>query len=138
MSNDQRVISHNLNRFLWKRRTPIINIHLFIVALYGSLFSKESDAAFCNYRMWESIGFIIAFAYSSFLCTSVKLYVTLSGLIIGMIGYGIVEYRIRKSDMSVKEKKELKYEIKDLKSIKSKDPSSLVNGIDNKAFSTHM
>ena len=60
--------------------------------------------------MWESLGFIVAFAYSSFLCTSVKLYVLLSVLVIGMIGYGIVEYKIRRSDMSIKEKNEPNYE----------------------------
>ena len=60
-------------------------------AVYGVLFSKESEAAFSNYRMWESLGFIIAFAYSTFLCTSVKLYILMSMLIIGMIGYFIVE-----------------------------------------------
>ena len=88
--------------------------------------------------MWESIGFIVAFAYSSFLCTSVKLYVLLSVLVIGMIGYGIVEYKIRRSDMSIKEKNEPNYETKDFKSIELKDLSSLANGIDNKGFSTHM
>ena len=88
--------------------------------------------------MWESIGFIVAFAYSSFLCTSVKLYVLLSVLVIGMIGYGIVEYKIRRSDMSIQEKYEPNYETRGFKSIELKDPSFLVNGIDNKAFSTHM
>ena len=72
--------------------------------LYGTLFSKESDAAFSNYRMWESLGFIIAFAYSTFLCTSVKLYVLISVLVVGMTGYCIVECIIRKSNKDVKTK----------------------------------
>lgn len=64
----------------------------FSLAVYGVLFSSESEAAFSNYRMWESLGFIIAFAYSTYLCTSVKLYILTSLLCVGMIGYLIVEY----------------------------------------------
>ena len=42
--------------------------------------------------MWESLGFIIAFAYSFYLCTSVKLYVLTSVLVVGICGYLGVEY----------------------------------------------
>ena len=66
---------------------------LHLSAFYGTLFSEEPDAAFCNYRLWESVGFIIAFAYSSFLCTSVKLYILISMLIVGFLGYLVVEYK---------------------------------------------
>jgi hypothetical protein len=45
-------------------------------ALYSSLFPSESEAAFANYRLWESAGFIAAFAWSSHLCYSVKLLLT--------------------------------------------------------------
>lgn len=67
-----------------------------INTVYGVLFPSESEAAFSNYRMWESLGFIIAFAYSTYLCTSVKLYILTSLLCVGMIGYLIVEYLHRK------------------------------------------
>lgn len=63
-----------------------------INALYGVTFSDESEAAFANYRMWESFGFIIAFAYSNFICTSSKLYILTSFLCAGMVGFFIVEY----------------------------------------------
>ena len=66
--------------------------------MYGSVFADESEAAFANYRMWESLGFIIAFAYSNELCTSVKLYILTSILILGWIGFAIVEYSIRSAD----------------------------------------
>ena len=69
---------------------------MFVTALYGILFAKESEAAFSNYRMWESLGFIIAFAYSASLCTSVKLYVLTSVLGVGMAGYFVVEYLHKK------------------------------------------
>ncbi|MBN3293023.1 UN93A protein, partial [Polypterus senegalus] len=67
-------------------------IALFVLALYGVLFEKHKEAAFSNYCLWESVGFVIAFGYSTFLCVYVKLYVVLAVLIIGMVLYGCVEY----------------------------------------------
>ncbi|XP_075719848.1 protein unc-93 homolog A-like [Rhinoderma darwinii] len=61
-------------------------------AFYGVLFDDHKEAAFANYRLWESLGFVIAFAYSNLLCVCVKLYVVLSMLLIGMILYLVVEY----------------------------------------------
>jgi len=55
--------------------------------LYGTLFGNESEAAFSNYRLWESVGFVVAFAYSFYLCTAVKLYILTSVLVVAMIGY---------------------------------------------------
>lgn len=92
-----------LHKFLSQSRSRPHNISInlsvisfmysrFFSALYGVIFSKESEAAFSNYRMWESLGFIIAFAYSAYICTSTKLYVTISVLFLGMIGYLIVEF----------------------------------------------
>uniref|UniRef100_A0A3Q3XCC3 Protein unc-93 homolog A n=1 Tax=Mola mola TaxID=94237 RepID=A0A3Q3XCC3_MOLML len=62
-------------------------------ALYGVLFSRDKEAAFANYRMWESLGFVIAFAYSTFLCLEYKLYILLAFLVLTIITYPIVEYR---------------------------------------------
>ena len=64
----------------------------FVAALYGSIFSNETEAAFSNYRLWESMGFVIAFAYSSVLCTSVKLYILSSMLVLGVTGFYIVKF----------------------------------------------
>ncbi|KAM8952969.1 protein unc-93 homolog A-like [Pelodytes ibericus] len=61
-------------------------------ALYGVLFDDHKEAAFANYRLWESLGFVIAYGYSTFLCVSVKLYILLSVLVIAMVLYGCVEY----------------------------------------------
>lgn len=71
-----------------------------INALYGTIFSDESEAAFSNYRMWESLGFIIAFAYSNYLCTSVKLYILTSMLLVGMAGYVYVEVTMKHKSRS--------------------------------------
>uniref|UniRef100_A0A8C1ENS6 Protein unc-93 homolog A n=1 Tax=Cyprinus carpio carpio TaxID=630221 RepID=A0A8C1ENS6_CYPCA len=61
-------------------------------ALYGILFAKDKEAAFANYRMWESLGFVIAFAYSTFICLSTKIYVALAVLALTMVTYLYVEY----------------------------------------------
>ena len=66
-----------------------------ISALYGSIFTDSSEAAFSNYRMWESLGFIIAFAYSNFLCTLIKTIVLTSVLVIGMTGFFATEIYVR-------------------------------------------
>ncbi|XP_031178285.1 protein unc-93 homolog A [Sander lucioperca] len=61
-------------------------------ALYGILFPRHKEAAFANYRMWESLGFVIAFAYSTFICLEYKLYILLSVLLLTVVTYPIVEY----------------------------------------------
>ncbi|XP_020492728.1 protein unc-93 homolog A [Labrus bergylta] len=66
-------------------------------ALYGVLFPREKEAAFANYRMWESLGFVIAFAYSTFICLEYKLYILLAVLVLTVITYPIVEYNEHKS-----------------------------------------
>ena len=65
-------------------------------AIYGILFHADKEAAFANYRMWESLGFVIAFAYSSFLCLEVKLYILLAVLLLTAVTYPIVEYHEHK------------------------------------------
>ncbi|KFM75914.1 UNC93-like protein, partial [Stegodyphus mimosarum] len=64
-----------------------------INALYGVLFRSEEEAAFSNYRLWESLGFSIAFAYSTFLCIAPKMYILLGFLATGITGYLIVEIK---------------------------------------------
>ena len=60
------------------------------------IFADNSEAAFSNYRMWESLGFVLAFAYSNFLCTDVKLYILIGTLVVGMTLYYVVEVMLRK------------------------------------------
>ncbi|MEE6509289.1 hypothetical protein FKM82_025341 [Ascaphus truei] len=61
-------------------------------SLYGVLFEKNKEAAFANFSLWESVGFAIAFGYSSFLCVYVKLYILLCVIVLGILLYGAVEY----------------------------------------------
>ncbi|XP_051471235.1 protein unc-93 homolog A isoform X2 [Apus apus] len=65
---------------------------LFALGLYGVLFEKHKEAAFANYRLWESLGFVIAFGYSTKLQVYIKLYILLSVLVLSMVTYGAVEY----------------------------------------------
>ncbi|XP_048582467.1 protein unc-93 homolog A [Nematostella vectensis] len=71
-----------------------------INALYGCYFPDNQEPAFSNYRLWESLGFVVAFAYASFICINVKLYILLAVLLLGMLGYLISELVHRRMDQS--------------------------------------
>ncbi|XP_041987575.1 UNC93-like protein [Aricia agestis] len=62
-----------------------------INGIYGVLFRRTKEAAFSNFRLWESAGFVVAYAYSTHLCARMKLYVMMVVLIVGFAGYLIVE-----------------------------------------------
>lgn len=64
--------------------------------MYGVFFYDNQEPAFSNYRLWESLGFVLAFAYANFLCIRVKLIILLLVLTISMIGYILAEYINRK------------------------------------------
>ncbi|XP_044587874.1 UNC93-like protein [Cotesia glomerata] len=70
--------------------------------LYGTLFRRNKEAAFSNYRLWESVGFVVAYAYSTHLCARMKLYVMLSVLVIGFMGYIVVEILHRRKQKRLK------------------------------------
>lgn len=64
-----------------------------INGIYGALFRRNKEAAFSNYRLWESVGFVIAYAYSITLCARMKLYILFSVLVLGILGWVVVEIR---------------------------------------------
>ena len=66
-------------------------LFLFTLALYGVLFENDEEAAFSNYRLWESSGFILAFILQNMVCISTKLWFVLVILLSGMLGYLIIE-----------------------------------------------
>jgi MFS family permease len=66
---------------------------LSLAGLYGTLFRRNKEAAFSNYRLWESLGFVIAYAYSTALCARMKLYSVMGVLGFGAFCYIIVEIR---------------------------------------------
>ena len=71
---------------------------LNLAAFYGVLFPESEEAAFSNYRLWESVGFIVAFAYTSYIGMVAKLIVLIVVLCIGILGYACVEVYQRGQD----------------------------------------
>ncbi|XP_036281500.1 protein unc-93 homolog A-like [Pipistrellus kuhlii] len=59
--------------------------------LFGVLFNAHKEAAFSNYRLCEALGWVVAFAYSKFLCVHVKLYILLAVLSAALLAYAAVE-----------------------------------------------
>ncbi|KAG4079627.1 hypothetical protein HA402_011283, partial [Bradysia odoriphaga] len=68
-----------------------------INAIYGILFPTAGEAAFANYRLWESSGIALAYLASNHLCIRPKLYILIAVGTIGMICYYIVEYKEKMS-----------------------------------------
>ena len=64
-----------------------------LTALYGVLFTgEESTGGFSNYRLWESVGFILAYILQSQVCIYTKIWVLVVMLGLGMTGYLTVEW----------------------------------------------
>ncbi len=77
-----------------EKRTLNFSANLMnILGLYGSLFRRNKEAAFSNYRLWESLGFVVAYAYSTAICAKMKLYIVITVLAVGTICYIAVEIR---------------------------------------------
>merc|ERR1711892_1627836 len=72
-----------------------------INALYGVLFASDEEAAFSNYRLWESMGFLLAFiTQASGVCVLLKLILALFLLAFAMVGYLMLELLERKEARS--------------------------------------
>lgn len=113
-----------------------------IPGLYGTLFRRNKEAAFSNYRLWESAGFVIAYAYSTHLCARMKLYVMLSVLLLGVFMYVIVEiHHMRKlRRQKEKEKKAAAVEAAN-KTIVQQEPEETddeKDDIDDEIIVTHL
>ncbi|CAL4147767.1 unnamed protein product, partial [Meganyctiphanes norvegica] len=70
--------------------------HAQVNTMYGNIFPKEAEAAFSNYRLWQALGYVTTYVCSGFLCINVKIYVIMAFLILGMIGYYIIEIMERR------------------------------------------
>ncbi|XP_063602289.1 UNC93-like protein [Penaeus indicus] len=67
-----------------------------INALYGVLFTDSSEAAFSNYRLWESLGYILGYLVTTYSCMMTKLYFGACILVVGMLGFYAIEIWERK------------------------------------------
>lgn len=63
-------------------------------AVFGVLFSDHQEAAFACYRMFQAIGLALAFGYSHFLCVATKVYIMGGVLIVGLVLYAAIEFRL--------------------------------------------
>ena len=66
-------------------------------ALYGVLFTDQNEAAFSNYRLWESAGFALFYILIPRIRTRSTLIILLVFLTVGICGYTLAEYRWWKS-----------------------------------------
>ncbi|CAG5045199.1 unnamed protein product [Parnassius apollo] len=78
-----------------------------INSYYGVLFPGRVEAAFSNFTLWGSVGYIVAYIISPHFRTNTKTYLLISLLTIGVSLYFVVEYRDRKAKKLEKKKKEL-------------------------------
>ncbi|CAF1390805.1 unnamed protein product [Didymodactylos carnosus] len=60
-------------------------------AIYGTLFTKDDEAAFSNRALWEDTGYFIFFLYASTIVVRTSLILLLVYLTVSMICYGILE-----------------------------------------------
>ncbi|GFS30682.1 UNC93-like protein [Nephila pilipes] len=73
-------------------------------AFYGVLFKKDEEAAFGCYYVCSSLGWLIPFAISDYICTAVKIYILLTVSSCGTLGYLLAErlYAARKNQISLR------------------------------------
>ncbi|XP_060520144.1 UNC93-like protein isoform X2 [Cylas formicarius] len=109
--------------------------------LYGALFRRNKEAAFSNYRLWESVGFVVAYAYSTQLCARMKLYVQLAILVVGFLLYCIVEIHHMRKVRRQKEKEKKAAELAASKKIAELEPETTddeKDDIDDEIIVTHL
>ncbi|CAG5123752.1 unnamed protein product [Candidula unifasciata] len=102
-SKDEPIVFY-VSAALWGMGDAVIQTQ--INALYGHIFHDKAEAAFANYRLWESLGFAVTFAYNDYLCTDTKLYICLGVLAASVVCYTMVEAKLyydhkRSADISV-------------------------------------
>ncbi len=72
-----------------------------INAFYGVLFVENDEAAFSNYRLWESIGFVLFYIITPYIRIRIALIILLIFLTFGMLGYGLIEYRWKRKPKQI-------------------------------------
>ncbi|CAM2697677.1 unnamed protein product [Rotaria socialis] len=72
-----------------------------INSFYGILFVDKNEAAFSNYRLWESTGFVLFYIIAPYIRIRVALIILLIFLTLGMMGYVATENLLRKKKLKV-------------------------------------
>ncbi|CAF2142774.1 unnamed protein product [Rotaria magnacalcarata] len=66
-----------------------------INAFYGVIFTENREAAFSNYRLWESTGFAFFRIITPYIRVRLVLIILAIFLSFGIVGYTMTEYRSR-------------------------------------------
>ncbi|KAF9822001.1 hypothetical protein SFRURICE_018948, partial [Spodoptera frugiperda] len=69
-------------------------------AFSGILFPGNEEAAYSNFRLWEATGSVLSYATAPYLCVRTRLYCLLGFLLVGFLGYSIIElmeYKVKKA-----------------------------------------
>ncbi|KAG8180134.1 hypothetical protein JTE90_027087 [Oedothorax gibbosus] len=64
-------------------------------ALFGVLFKADEEAANAAFHTWYALGFFFPFAFSSLLCTGLKIWAMIAVSTLGFVGYLLVERKHR-------------------------------------------
>lgn len=62
-----------------------------ISAYYGIVFANNLEPAIANLVLWNAFGQMLLYACSHLLCVTVKIYITIAFLTLGMLGFALVE-----------------------------------------------
>ncbi len=53
----------------------------------------NKEAAFSNFRLWQSIGFAVPLAYANYICVRTKLFILMTMVVSATLGYILIEIR---------------------------------------------
>ena len=67
-----------------------------LAAFFGVLFSLDQEAAFANFRLWQSFGWCISFVYGDVLGMYTKLWILVSVLVVSLTLYLVAEIKCHK------------------------------------------
>ncbi len=77
---------------------------LIVSATYGVLFT-EHESAFSNFRLWESLGYVIAYVYTPRIRIKYAHIILLCVLTLSMICYGIIDIKERRRKKKLEDEK---------------------------------
>lgn len=67
-------------------------------AMIGAIFSTNQEPAYANLRLFQAMGFTMAYMYSNFLCEYIKIYIAAAFVLVAIALQTVVEVVVRKSD----------------------------------------
>jgi len=67
---------------------------IFVTALLTGQYLDHWEAAFANRAFFKFVGFALAFVFHSFLCNYMKLYLLAFVMIVSVVPFALLEYRL--------------------------------------------